>query len=68
MILDVNAHSSNEDIRAVYLTFCSSSHPDKGSDAETFGGVVEAKNLLLDPARKAQHRLAGLTCWINLLD
>ncbi|EJK81605.1 J domain-containing protein [Agrobacterium sp. SHOUNA12C] len=51
-ILGVGRDASDEQIKAAYRKRAKGAHPDSGGDAEAFGRLKKAHELLLDPVRR----------------
>lgn len=51
-ILGVGRDASDEQIKAAYRKRAKGTHPDSGGDAEAFGRLKKAHELLLDPVRR----------------
>ncbi len=57
-ILKVRVDATNTEIRAAYLQRCKEWHPDKHPNGDTtkiMQDINEAKNVLLDPIKRAQY-------------
>lgn len=59
--LGVDLPASADEIKAAYRAKAKQHHPDKGGDADRFGEIQKAYDVLSDPDRRARYDATGAT-------
>ncbi|KAK3236095.1 hypothetical protein CYMTET_53745 [Cymbomonas tetramitiformis] len=54
-VLELTREATPSQIRSAYLRLCSTSHPDRGGDTETFQRIKKAYAVLCDESEKAAY-------------